>query len=64
MKDCRLFAKCAHVIPNIEMFPEETYEWDSVFDYCPKCTKEIVAKQDELQETFDGTFNASNTEGE
>lgn len=56
--DAILFSKCNHLVPMRNLKSCELYNWKSTYDYCAECTAEIERKQDDLQNTFEGTFGS------
>lgn len=50
------YARCNHVVSNRVLDKDTPYEMSPTYDWCPKCTAEILAKMDDQQQHFDMAF--------
>ena len=51
-----IYSRCMHLVTDQVVCPGAYKEFRQVFDWCPQCTREMIARQNRLQETFDMTF--------
>lgn len=58
-KDGTIFAKCGHTILKNNAKKGQKLELGTLFDWCPECSREIVERFNELQNTFDYSFGGS-----
>ena len=60
-----LYVRCNHLTVEEQQVLQrgQRYIIKSEYDWCPICTREIKAKQDKRQTTFDAVFGDSKNEG-